>query len=174
MNVTEYWAKTTKDFEFGDDILWNYNQLTWRFESSSDVITKHGQRKEEKAGEKFYYGNLPSYLSKSLPLLGTNVFTSSEENTLYLPDTTLVYMLIPKEEGTEGENVFGWTYTRDSGHYLGANNSHSFRIYLKIMKSGLHHVYHIDALYLFVPGKLKRYTALMLFIHDLPHPVAIQ
>ena len=147
-NETEYWVNVAKDVSPGNDILWNNQQIDWRFESPSDLITKSGP---SQAGATLHYDSLPSYLSNLLPLPGTNELSSDDGNTLYLPKSTLVYMVKKKKEGKV--DIDGWTSTGDEGYYLGQNISESFLIYKKIMKPGAHQIYHLDALFLFVEGK---------------------
>ena len=154
--TTEYWVTVKKELVLGDEILWNYKPLTWRFENTSDVITTKGMSLEEE-GTGFYYDNLPKNLRKLLPLLGTNDMMSSDNNTLYLPETTVVYMIKQEMDQHSEENldvdVVGWTYTGNDGYYLGPNYTDSFQIYQKIMRSGLHQLDDNAALYLFVPSK---------------------
>ena len=142
----------TKDFEFGNDVLWNHKPLTWIFENSLGLITTHDQPEDEEL-ETFYYDNLPTYLRNLLPLQGTTELAKNIENTIYLPDTTLLYMIKQQENENSEEEISGWTYTGNQGYYLGPNNRNAFRIYQQIMKPGLHNVYNEAALYLFVPCK---------------------
>ena len=156
-----------KDVSPGNDILWNNQQIDWRFESPSDQITKNGPTQDEAI---LHYDSLPSYLSNLFPLPGTNQLSSDDGNILYLPKPTLVYMVRQKKEGMV--NIDGWTNTGDEGYYLGQNISESFLIYKKIMKPGTHQIYHLDALFLFVEGKyfsfnLRKYGIIYYhYIHE--------
>ena len=114
------------------------------------MITKHTQTDDDEE-ETYYYENLPTYLRNLLPLQGTNEIATAVENTIYLPDMTLLYMI--KQNENLDEDIAGWTYTGNEGNYLGPDNSNNFRIYQQIMTPGLHNVYNDDALYLFLPGK---------------------
>ena len=40
----EYWKNVTKDFRYGEEILWNSKQITWRQERSSDALHNLMQR----------------------------------------------------------------------------------------------------------------------------------
>ena len=146
---TEYWVNVTKDMKPGNDILWNNQQLDWRFESESDIITTHDAKDESRS----YYNGLPSYLISLLPLPGTNEMTNDEENILFLPKMSQVYMIKQKDGGNE--EIDSWTHTGDVGQFLGQNNSDVFIVYKKIMKPGTYQFYHPNALYLFVEGKCK-------------------
>ena len=137
----------TKDTKPGNDILWNNQQLDWRFESESDIITTHDAKDESIS----YYNGLPSYLISLLPLPGTKEMTNDEENTLFLPKMSQVYMIKKKDGGNE--EIDSWTHTGDVGHFLGQNNADVFVVYKKIMKPGTYQFYHPNALYLFVEGK---------------------
>ena len=145
--MTEYWVNVTKDDEPSIDILWNNQQLDWMMESESGLITKYGQNEHILS----YYDNLPKYIRQLLPLPGTNEIASGDGDTLYLPKSTLVYMV--KEKYSGNADVDGWTYTGDEGYYLGQNNTAEFMIYRRIMKTGVHRLYNPEALYLFVEGK---------------------
>ena len=142
-----------KEFEFENDILWNYRPLNWIFERSTNKSKEHGETGEEKE-DTIYYENLPMYISNLLPLQGTNEITNAAENSIYLPDTTLVYMVKENKKGkTQDENLVGWTYTGHEGYYVGIDYSNNFTIYQQIFAPGLHNVYNDEAFYLFVPGK---------------------
>ena len=150
--TTEYWVNNTKDFDFGNDLSWNYQPLNWIFESALGLITKHDQTEDDEE-ETFYYDNLPTYLRNLLPLQGTSEIATEVGNTIYLPDMTLLYMIKIKEKEDSDEDMDGWTYTGNQGHYLGPNNSDTFRIHQQVMAPGLYTVYNADAFYLFLPGK---------------------
>ena len=146
-----YWKNVTKDFRYGEDILWNRNPLTWKLETSSDV-SYDSQAFNNDSEKVVYYHGLPDYLRNLFPLLGTHVLASGNEDEIYLPDTSLVYMLLQRHEEAIDIYLAGWAFTGDHGYYLGPYDSNEYIIYQKIMRKGRHHVYQKNALYLFVPG----------------------
>ena len=147
----EYWKNVTKDFRYGEEILWNRKHITWRQESSSDALHNSQMSRNDSENVVYYHG-LPDYLRNLFPLLGTHELASGNEDEIYLPDTSLVYMLLQKHEEAIDINLAGWAFTGDFGYYLGPNDSNEYIIYRKIMRKGRHHVYQKNALYLFVPG----------------------
>ena len=147
----EYWKNLTKEFRYGEDILWNRNQLTWKLETSFGTLYDSQTSRNDSENVVYYHG-LPDYLRNLFPLLGTDELASGNEDEIYLPDTSLVYMLLQKHEEANDINLAGWAFTGDFGCYLGPNDSNEYIIYRKIMRKGHHHVYQKNALYLFVPG----------------------
>ena len=147
----EYWKNVTKEIRYGEDILWNRNQLTWKLEASSGAL--HDFQAFNNDSEKVvYYHGLPDYLRNLFPLLGTDELATGNEDEIYLPDTSLVYMVLRKHEEAIDINLAGWAFTGDYGYYLGPNDSNEYIIYQKLMREGRHYVYQKNALYLFVPG----------------------
>ena len=100
-----------------------------------------------------------------LPLLGTSDIMTSDNNTLYLPEATLVYMIRHDKDWVDGNSngqdlgvdLSGWTYTGDEGDFLGPSTDKDFRIYRKLMQPGVYHgVDDNAAMYLFVSGKVQQ------------------
>ena len=150
----DYWKNVTKEFRYGKDILWNRKHLTWRLDCPSDVL-HDSQPSRNDSKNIIYYSGLPDYLRNLIPILGTHELASGNADEIYLPDTSLVYMVQQKHEETIDTNLAGWAFTGDYGYYLGPNDSNEYIIYQKIMRKGRHHVYQKNALYLFVPGMTK-------------------
>ena len=149
--TVEYWKNVTKEFRYGEDILWNRNQLTWTLETSSGALWDSQTSRNDSENVVYYHG-LPDYLRNLFPLLGTHELASGNEDEIYLPDTSLVYMVLQKHEEAIDINLAGWAFTGDYGYYLGPNDSNEYIIYQKLMREGRHYVYQKNALYLFVPG----------------------
>ena len=147
----EYWKNITKEFRYGEEILWNRNQLTWKLEISSGALYDSRMSSNDSENVVYYHG-LPDYLRNLFPLLGTDELASGNEDEIYLPDTSLVYMVLRKHEEAIDINLAGWAFTGDFGCYLGPNDSNEYIIYQKLMREGRHYVYQKNALYLFVPG----------------------
>ena len=142
--------------------MWNGKHLLWMMENPSDLTTINGITI---SNYDYYYQDLPEYLHHMLPLLGTNDIMTSDNNTLYLPEATLVYMIRHDNDWVDGNSegqdlgvdLSGWRYTRDNGDFLGPSYStaKNFKIYRKVMQPGIHHEFDDNAaLYLFVPGKV--------------------
>ena len=147
----EYWKNVTKEFRYGEDILWNRNQLTRKLETSFGTLYDSQTSRNDSENVVYYHG-LPDYLRNLFPLLGTDELASGNEDEIYLPDTSLVYMVLRKHEEAIDINLAGWAFTGDFGCYLGPNDSNEYIIYQKLMREGRHYVYQKNALYLFVPG----------------------
>ena len=86
-------------------------------DDSSDTHTRYGGT--EDSGNK--YKNLPGYLSNKFPMLGTKDYGTSKENSVYLPEKTLVYLLRDTDwdNNKKVKDIDDWTYTGDIDAYWG-------------------------------------------------------
>ena len=132
------------------NILWNGQPLTFRKESSSDPLKAYNEENDglkEWYSNNVYYSNLPSFLSSKFPMLGSSIVNSGNENSVYLPSKTLVYML--RNEGWSGVDVSGWTDTGEKGRFLNDENYPNVVIFYRIMEPGFYVFDSLSAMYLF-------------------------
>ena len=123
--------------------------MTSRQESSSDYLKIYdgNDAVTEWLANNVYYSNLPAFLSSKFPMLGSSVVNSGDENSVYLPAKTLVYML--KNDGWAAVDVNGWTDTGEKGRFLNHEIYANVAIFYRIMEPGYYVFDSLSALYLF-------------------------
>ena len=138
------------EIEDTDQILWNNSPLDQiSHNDPNDTLTKDGG-----VSTQDYYKNLPSFLAKLFPMLGTRDRGSSDENSLYLPEKTRVYLL----------TTFDWWYgshnssekIKDSGSWSNSNYQGNYfggytdvKIYKRILSPGYYTLDNYHAYFLF-------------------------
>ena len=124
-------------------IVWNGSPLTLRHGGSSDKITYHGGGTWNR-----WYQNLPSFLSKNMPLYGTHDINTGDKNTLVIPAKTNVYLF--RVHTWAGVDLTGWTEL-STGPYL--KNDPKVKLYKKTFEAGEYVIDNHSAMYLFEPGR---------------------
>ena len=124
--------------------------MTFRQESSSDYLKKYEPSTDEIVGwssNNVYYSNLPGFLSSKFPMIGNSVVNSGDENMVYFPSKTLVYML--RNEGWAEVDLYGWIDTGEKGKFLNHESYSNVGIYYRVMEPGYHVFDSLSAMYLF-------------------------
>ena len=113
----------------------------------NDKLTSDGGQATED-----YYKKLPEFLANKFPMLGTTDRGSSGENSMYVPEKTLVYLLAAagwlESEGAEAiKDLDQWTYTDNKGNYFGGYTD--VKIYKRTFMPGYYTLDNQNAYYLF-------------------------
>ena len=128
--------------------MWNNAPLDQRlYNDGNDKLTRDGG-----VATNDYYKNLPDSLAEKFPMLGTLDRGSSNENSLYLPEKTLVYLLSPagwlNSDGADAIIDLGlWTYTNNEGNYFGGYTD--VKIYKRVFEPGYYTLDNYHAYFLF-------------------------
>ena len=131
-----------------DSILWNNAPLDQRLhDDANDKLTRDGGVATDD-----YFKNLPESIANKFPMLGTLDRGSSNENSLYLPERTLVYLLSPagwlNSGGAEAiVDLASWTDTGNQGNYFGGYTD--VKIYKRILSPGYYTLDNYHAYFLF-------------------------
>ena len=131
-----------------DSILWNNAPLDQRqHNDANDKLTRDGGVATDD-----YFKNLPQAVAEKFPMLGTYDRGSSNENSLYLPEKTLVYLLSSaawlSSTGAEAITDLGsWTDTGNEGNYFGGYMD--VKIYKRIFEPGYYTLDNYHAYFLF-------------------------
>ncbi|CAJ1414630.1 unnamed protein product [Effrenium voratum] len=138
---------TTKGIRFRGALV------RFRERLKKDRLTIRRGKRWGAKNKEIYYQKLPSYLSASWPLRGTKDINSANQNSLYLPQTTLAYLL--RVDRWSKVDLKGWTDTGDVGSYLGTHYyKDKVRIYWKILDAGKHIIDNYSGMYLFASAQL--------------------
>ena len=127
-------------------IRWNNSPLTLRY-LYDDPLTKQGGLVWQN-NQCQYSQTLPDFLKLEFPMLGTKDISTSNGNTLELPEKTLVYMLRSVQWKLR-VNMDGWIDTGYSGIFLSCDKTRPVSIYAKVFNSGRYIIDNKAAMYLF-------------------------
>ena len=93
-----------------------------------------------------YFKTLPGFLSTKFPMLGTRDRSGSDENSLYLPEKTLVYWLGATSWVATIKEISLWTNTEETGVI---NALGTVKIYTRTFTPGHYTLDSIHGYYLF-------------------------